>query len=84
LSFRSFVGVSGVGYAYPDEVPPDLLGPLAVLTAAYMTKADMRIVNVLGHGEGYTDAQVSPFTLQSQVRYCLPRRMIPTPVAQNF
>jgi hypothetical protein len=63
-----FAGVSGVGYAYPDEFShPEQLGALTALTAAYMAKGDLRIVNVLGHGEGYTDAEVSPYTQQAQV-----------------
>jgi hypothetical protein len=65
----TFPGVSGVGYAYPDEVPPNLLEPLANLTAAYMAKADMHVVNILGHGEGYTEALVAPYTVQAQVRF---------------
>ena len=51
-------GVSGVGYFYPDS-DPDLttLNKVTSLTAGYMNKADMNIVTVLSHGEGYsTDA----------------------------
>ena len=61
-------GVSGVGYFYPDSVASaNALDALANLTAAYMAKADMRLVNVLGHGEGYSAAQILPYVLQPQI-----------------
>ena len=39
---------SGVGYAYPDKEASSLLKPFAALTSAYMAKADMKYLNVLG------------------------------------
>ena len=60
-------GVSGVGYFYPDATTPESLAALADLTAAYMAKAGMRLVNVLGHGEGYAAEQVAPYVAQPQV-----------------
>jgi hypothetical protein len=61
-------GVSGVGYFYPDSVvAAGDLAALANLTAAYMEKADMRLVNVLGHGEGFSAAQVLPYVSQPQI-----------------
>jgi hypothetical protein len=45
-------GVSGMGYFYPDQVPPPLLPALANLTAGYLQKAGLRVLNVLAAGDG--------------------------------
>jgi len=60
-------GVSGLGYFYPDVTAPDRRAALVNLTGAFMAKAGMRLVNVLGHGEGYTAEQVAPYVGQPQI-----------------
>eukprot|EP01116_Phalansterium_solitarium_P006077 TRINITY_DN18390_c0_g1_i1.p1 TRINITY_DN18390_c0_g1~~TRINITY_DN18390_c0_g1_i1.p1 ORF type:complete len:538 (+),score=139.56 TRINITY_DN18390_c0_g1_i1:901-2514(+) len=52
-------GVSGLGYQYPDLQPSAALARLAQLTASFMAKADMHIVNVMDrNGFDVSSAQV--------------------------
>ncbi len=61
-------GVSGFGYLYPDSVgSPQDLDALTALSSAYMTKADMRIVNILGHGEGYANGTVASYLAHDNI-----------------
>lgn len=60
-------GVSGFGYSYPDVMPAAQRADMAALTGAYLAKADMRVVNVLGHGEGYSAGDVEPLLQQDNV-----------------
>lgn len=60
-------GVSGAGYFYPDAVPVTKLSGLVNLTSGYMAKADMRIVNVMSHGNGVTQAAADAYTAEAQV-----------------
>lgn len=49
LGSDTFVAAtSGVGYAYPDLESTSLLQNFARLSSAYMTKADLSLLNVLG------------------------------------
>ena len=60
-------GVSGWGYAYPDTQTAPRAAAAATRTGADMHKADMRLVNVLGAGEGYAAATVEPLLAQAEV-----------------
>jgi lambda repressor-like predicted transcriptional regulator len=45
----SFVGApSAAGYTYPDLLPPERLEPIAEATAALMSRANMRLLNIIG------------------------------------
>jgi hypothetical protein len=61
-------GASGGGYFYPDAVPsPGALADLTALTAGYMAKAGLRIVNVLGAGTGYAPPVAGAYTAHAGV-----------------
>lgn len=65
-------GVSGAGYYYPDSTASApggsaLLSSVANLTHGYVRKAGMRIVNILGHGEGYGASDVAPILASPDV-----------------
>lgn len=56
-------GPSGMGYMFPDRFPA--LDSAAALTARFMAKADLRILNVLGAG---TDiAHLSPYLRRPEI-----------------
>lgn len=56
-------GPSGVGYMFPDRFPA--LDSAAALTARFMAKADLRILNVLGSGSG--TAHLAPYLRRPEI-----------------
>ncbi len=62
--YDNFVaGPSGLGYIFPDKYK-DLNG-YAALTNAYMKKADLKILNILGDNDA--DAYLTPFMTQPDI-----------------
>lgn len=59
--------VSGFGYNYPDEMSLAHRSALAQLSAAYMGKAGMRIVNVLGRSDAPAPAVLAPLLAAADI-----------------
>ncbi len=58
-------GVSGLGYVYPSLRPPETLPQFAALTAAFMRKADLRVMNVID--DVLDRVALRPFLQQDQI-----------------
>lgn len=56
---------SGVGYTYPDMMSPAVLDDFTALTATYMNRSGLSIVNIIG--EDYESANAAAFTAQAGV-----------------